>query len=595
VSVASVQRFKKSQRCPICGGADGDKRGAGKRCHGYLSEDGAYAHCSREEHAGGLPVEKGGTYAHRMAGPCKCGTTHGADERAWDGIEAAYDYRDERGILLFQVVRLIPKSFRQRKPNGDGTWDWRTSDVRRVLYRLPELLTAPRSEPVYIAEGEKDVDRLRSLGVLATCNPMGAGKWSFVAELARSTLRNRRVLVLADADKPGRDHAAEVVASLTESAAAVADLFPGEDSGKDVSDWLDAGNAIASLKLPDLPASMVTHTESFLPMPARLDGERDERIKNDERALKYHHAFLDDALRALLPNDLVLLGAPTGLGKTDLAMNIAATNAMLGRRVHYFALEAEPRELERRTKFAMISNLAHGRGDGQSGHPRASDLNYADWLLGRCEDIASHYNEQVDRVIRKMLSTLWTYYRGQIFGAQDLQKQILGIHKDTDLIVIDHLHYIDIESDEHETRAVGDVVKTIRDVSLRVGKPVILIAHLRKRELGSKRLLATLDDFHGSSNIVKICTQAITIERCHVVEPAAWYLAPTFMAVLKDRRAGAPPFVAVTNFDRRKKSYESKYTLGRLGKAGTEWTPLDQQDVPNWAVHHQLPKQGASA
>ncbi len=322
------------------------------------------------------------------------------------------------------------------------------------------------------------------------------------------------------------------------------------------------------------------HTESFRSMPARVHGELSERIENASRSLRYHHAYLDDCLRALLPNDLVLLGAPTGLGKTDLALNIAATNAMLGRNVHYFALEAEPRELERRTKFAMLSNLAH-----ESNHPDAGRLNYTDWILGRCEDICEQFNSQVEKLIAKKLGTLWTYYRGQVFGAKDLQRQVLDIHETTDLIVIDHLHYID-NDDENEQRALGDTVKTIRDVSLRVGKPVILVAHLRKREQGSKRLIATLDDFHGSSNIVKICTQAITIERCHTVKSPKWYLAPTFMTVLKDRRAGAAPYVALTYFDKRKKSYEPKYTLGMLGRNGTEWDPVQPQDRPSWAVSH---------
>jgi hypothetical protein len=591
MSVGTMQRFKKDRRCPICGGCDGDQRGKGKRCHGFLSADGAYAHCAREEHAGGLSIEKGDTYAHRLAGACRCGTTHGADDRAWDGVECAYDYRDERGTLLFQSVRLIPKSFRQRKPDGNGGWDWKTADVRRVLYRLPDLIAAKVHAPVYIVEGEKDVDRLRSLGAVATCNPMGAGKWGYVAELARATLRGRRVLVLADADKPGREHAADVELALADSAVRVVDLFPGEDTGKDVSDWLDAGHVLAEIEPPAMPASADNHTESFRPMPARIVGELTERIENARKALSYHHAFLDDVLRAILPNDLVLIGAPTGLGKTDLAVNIAATNSMLGRHVHYFALEAEPRELERRTKFAMLSNLAHScNGLDTSG------LNYADWLLGRCEDICEQFNAQVERVIERKLGTFWTYYRGQVFGAKDLQQKILDIHKGTDLIVIDHLHYIDIEADEQETRAVGDVVKTIRDVSLRVGKPVILIAHLRKREQGSRRLVTTLDDFHGSSNIVKICTQAITIERCHVVDPPKWYLAPTFMAVLKDRRAGAPPFVAVTNFDRRKKTYEPTYTLGKLTKGGSEWQQLELNDKPGWAKgHRQLGQQEGAA
>ena len=131
-------------------------------------------------------------------------------------------------------------------------------------------------------------------------------------------------------------------------------------------------------------------------------------------------------------------------------------------------------------------------------------------------------------------------------------------------------------------------------MALNVGKPVILIAHLRKKEQGSKRLIASIDDFHGSSNITKICTQAITIERCHVVQSPKWFLAPTFMTILKDRRSGACPFVALTNFDRRTKGYAGKYTLGKLTKGGSDWEPLTVNDKPDWATHHQPLEQEAA-
>jgi hypothetical protein len=321
-------------------------------------------------------------------------------------------------------------------------------------------------------------------------------------------------------------------------------------------------------------------TDGWHTAPGRIFGELDDRLTLAARALKYHHAFLDDCLRAILPNDLVLIGAPSGIGKTDLALGIAASNAALGKRVHYFALEAELRELERRTKFAMLSRKAY-----QSGHPNRSDMNYADWLLGNCEHVCKDMNQGVDQAILEQLGSLWTYYRGAKFDAKDLQRSILDIHTQTDLILIDHLHYIDSGNDETEANALGDTVKTIRDVSLRIGKPVILVAHLRKRDQRAKQVIATLDDFHGSSNITKICTQAVTIERAVGIDGAKWYLAPTFMTVLKDRRAGAPNLVALTQFDRRTKGYLDTYSLGRLAKGGTEWEQLNPGDQPSWAKH----------
>lgn len=320
-------------------------------------------------------------------------------------------------------------------------------------------------------------------------------------------------------------------------------------------------------------------TDTWHTMPVRLIGERDRRAEQAGRALNYYHPFLDDLLRAILQHDLILLTAPTGLGKTDLALSIAVANALKEVRVGYFALEAEVVELEQRTKFGLISGEGYRRNIDRRG-----ELNYADWLLHRCEDIVGPLDEWADDYIAKNLSTLWTYYRGQQFGAEQLRQQIESFHQHVDLLVIDHLHYIDTDDDQDEHRSIAQLVKVIRDVSLRVGKPVIVVAHLRKRDARAKQLVPSLEDIHGSSNIVKICTQVITLSPASsVVDAPKWWLAPTFMSVLKDRRAGAPPFVALTMFDKRTRRYEDTYTLGRLTKGGTEWEQVKAGDRPGWA------------
>src|SRR5262249_35208541 len=102
-------------------------------------------------------------------------------------IVATYDYIDEHGALLFQVVRYGPiKTFRQRRPARpdddhskvhDG-WVWSIKGVRQIPYRLVELIEALANDRiVFVVEGEKDVENLRRIGVIATCNPGGVGKW----------------------------------------------------------------------------------------------------------------------------------------------------------------------------------------------------------------------------------------------------------------------------------------------------------------------------------------------------------------------------------------------------------------------------------
>jgi putative DNA primase/helicase len=154
-------------------------------------------------------------------------------------IVAEYDYCDEKGELLFQVVRFEPKDFRQRRSDGKGGWSWKLNGVRRVLYRLPELIAA---RSVLVCEGEKDCETARALGLVATCNPHGAGKWR--PEFADS-LNGKRVCILADADEPGRKHAKDIAKSLFGKVDSLRVLeLPG---AKDLTEWVSQGGTREAL------------------------------------------------------------------------------------------------------------------------------------------------------------------------------------------------------------------------------------------------------------------------------------------------------------------------------------------------------------
>jgi hypothetical protein len=157
-------------------------------------------------------------------------------------IVARYIYRDAQGQPLCQVVRFEPKDFRAMR-YVNGRWYWGLGDLRPPLYRLPQLLAAPLDKWVFVVEGEKDVERLMRLGLTATCNIGGAGKWRGPSgrDYAQ-TLAHRRVCLIPDNDEAGRRHAATVAAHLQGIAAAVHILeLPGLPAKGDVSDWLALG------------------------------------------------------------------------------------------------------------------------------------------------------------------------------------------------------------------------------------------------------------------------------------------------------------------------------------------------------------------
>ena len=171
------------------------------------------------------------------------GSTNGRRE-----IIATYDYGDEENQVLSQVVRFSPKTFRQRRPDGNGGWSWKLGRVRRVPYRLRELLDAVAAgDPVFVCEGEKDADRVRSANFPATCNPGGAGKWR--DEYSEHFRNAPDVRVIADKDEPGYKHAANVTASLRSVGARVTIYEPAH--GKDVSDHLAAGASLEELIVID--------------------------------------------------------------------------------------------------------------------------------------------------------------------------------------------------------------------------------------------------------------------------------------------------------------------------------------------------------
>lgn len=242
------QRHTRAHPCPVCNGYDEAARGAGVRCSGFTNGD--WCRCSREESAGRLPSEPtdaGPVYRHYLVGDCRCGVQHGP-ARLTSRLEPEliHPYRDESGKLLYEVLRYPASSgrdkrFSQRRPTGDQSdpWAWNLQGVRRVLYRLDELVKRP-GDPVWISEGERDVETLERFGYLATCNTGGAGKWHLVATQAAIVLRGRDVTLVIDNDDAGRKHGQQVAAALRGVAGRLTTLRP-PDPHKDLSDAIRAG------------------------------------------------------------------------------------------------------------------------------------------------------------------------------------------------------------------------------------------------------------------------------------------------------------------------------------------------------------------
>jgi putative DNA primase/helicase len=150
-------------------------------------------------------------------------------------VVAEYNYTDESGSLIYQILRTDPKGFFQRYPDGRGGWI-QHKHPQQVLYRLPDVVTA---SVVFVVEGEKDADRLREHGFVATTNAGGA-KAPWLSQYTES-LRGREVILIPDNDPAGRQRVIKIARALLGHAARI--IVVRLPDAKDVSEWFERGHS----------------------------------------------------------------------------------------------------------------------------------------------------------------------------------------------------------------------------------------------------------------------------------------------------------------------------------------------------------------
>lgn len=261
--------------------------------------------------------------------------SNGNGHHAKSTVVATYLYRDLQGEVRYRKQRTADKRFYFARPDGHG--DWITSakqnggkpvmeGIDRLPYRVNEL--AGHSQ-VFVVEGEKDADRLWSIGLPATTNDTGASKdlqkpkWTEALTSQLKAIGVSSVLCLPDNDPPGRAHMHAVAASCTAAGMEVRVVaLPGLPVQGDVSDYLDANHSAvdlivlcdaASIYVPgpepaadvviDTPAAVVPYTFSHAFPPGHLVTTWiDHFSKQCDTPLEYHEASALVALAQATPS-----------------------------------------------------------------------------------------------------------------------------------------------------------------------------------------------------------------------------------------------------------------------------------------------------
>ncbi len=318
---------------------------------------------------------------------------------------------------------------------------------------------------------------------------------------------------------------------------------------------------------------------AFKSAAKNFDGELEARAELNGRLLRFGNAFLDDSLLGIRPDDLVLVGAPSGVGKTQFCVNVALANIQNGKRVHFFALEAGRNEIERRLKFQVLTEEFYSDPDRpRIGRPILFD----EWEVGEFDQALSKYEDFAQRYCQNAFQNLHTFYKTETFGVTKLIETALLIADDTDLIIVDHVHYFDWD-DDNDNRAIKEIAKAARDLCLTAEKPIVLVAHLRKKDRGNTELVAGLDEFHGSSDLTKIATKVITLAPGGVAPEGGFV---TYLRTPKNRHSGSSSrYLARMIFNEKKGSYENSYKLGWAN--AKEFGEIELGRLPGWAGRTQ--------
>lgn len=186
---------------------------------------------------------------------------------------ATYDYTDEIGNLFYQVCRFEKegekKEFVQRTPDHEGLG----SNTPRFPYNLPALV---RSDEVFIVEGEKDVETLRTFGLTGTTNSGGAKNWD---PSLNHWFKDKKVVILPDNDEPGAAHAKMLVGMLKPIAKSVKVLRLSSQPKGDITDWVEneGGSAV---KLRELVSALTDTESSMSPQVAKAKQANETPFRN---------------------------------------------------------------------------------------------------------------------------------------------------------------------------------------------------------------------------------------------------------------------------------------------------------------------------
>jgi replicative DNA helicase len=310
-----------------------------------------------------------------------------------------------------------------------------------------------------------------------------------------------------------------------------------------------------------------------------------EQRKMFKIAGSYGIQFLDQLLLGIMPEDFVLIGAETGVGKTELAYEIAFRNS-IDKNVHLFALEAEQGEPYYRKAYKLIAQEYFENVRKNRLLTPHIDMSYRNYITNKVD--MSDYEKRAFDTISTKYSGLTVHYKKPSYTLHtfldDIQNVVSREHIEgkCEMIVLDHVDYFDSDYMLTETQQVSQIMKSLRQINQDLKIPIIVISHLRKKS-NRKCIVPDPDDFIGSGDKAKQVKTIVMLSRNYPGDKPEQGLYSTIIYVPKSRIGGGENIVAIANYNRAKNAYDKGYEIGIKKSYGEEIELIvDPAKYPKW-------------
>ena len=377
-------------------------------------------------------------------------------------------YHAADGEFAFYVARWKPRDPSERKvvrpaswcrfPDGREEWVLKAIPAPRPLYNLPAVLQAP-AKTVVVAEGEVCVDAAANvfLDHAVTTWAGGSHAWKLTDW---QPLSGRDLLLLSDADDPGREAMRGIAAHLTSIGCAVRVHLPPDDDGRDIADWLEEEDVEATRARIEAEAKVwepdaeVTTDETG---SETWQGDLIDRLTNDDldaiaeqetvdkmRALKRSNELHAQLLRAkLLAIPRVRAGlVDAAFGNSDRGVD---DDTLQGRPVEWPEIEPWPEAVDGAALLAELARLFRHYVSLPDGGMEAAAL----WALytwvfeafGVCPNLMVTAPERESGKTRVTELLSWMVRRPRTLSDASAAAIIRGIERDKPTLLFDEAQH----------------------------------------------------------------------------------------------------------------------------------------------------------